>query len=109
MRTPTDTSASKLERQFHREMLEIYKLCVRECNYRPTRFVDMVNDRGGLDAARALLAAPTPAMGLTTLYELGRLDLSMEALVCRDPWRTLFTADEIAVAEKRLMDFGYKG
>ncbi len=59
-------------------------------------------------AASALLRASRPAEGLSILWEHQRLDLSVEALVCQEPWRSLFTENEIAEAEKRLSDLGYK-
>ena len=99
---------SQLERQFHQKMIEIYQRAVSECGYRPTRFLQMVNERGGLATASDLLRASRPAEGLTILWEHQRLDLSVEALVCEEPWRSLFTEDEIAEAEKRLRDLGYK-
>ncbi len=101
--------ASQLERQFHQKMIEIYQLAASECDYRPTRFLQMVNERGGLATARDLLRAPRPAEGLSILWEKQRLDLSVEALVREEPWRSLFSRDEIAEADKRLKALGYEG
>ena len=98
---------SQLERQFHQRMFEIYRRAASECGYRPTRFLQMVNERGGLIAAQDLLRAARPSDGLSILWEHQRLDLSVEALVCQEPWRSLFTQDEIAEAEKRLNQLGY--
>lgn len=100
-------SADGLARRFHQEMMGIYERAARECSYRPTRFLRMVTERGGLEAARELLKSTRPAEGLTTLWEHGRLDLSMEALVCQEPWRALFTDDEIDMARQRLEHLGY--
>ncbi len=100
---------SPLERQFHQKMIEIYQRAARECDYRPTRFLQMVTERGGLAAARDLLRASRPAEGLSILWQHQRLDLSVEALVCEKPWRSLFTESEIAEAKKRLKDLGYEG
>jgi len=99
---------SQLEQQFHKEMIALYHRAVAECDYRPTRFLQMVTERGGLAAAKDLLRASRPAEGLTILWEHGRLDLSVEALICRTPWSTLFTADELAIARKRLQELGYE-
>ena len=63
----------------------------------------------GLAAAKTLLAATRHPEGLTRLWEEGRLDISMEALVLRDPWCQLFLDEELSVARKRLKDLGYKG
>ena len=99
--------SSQLEQKFHQQMIDIYQRAASECGYRPTRFLQMVNERGGLAAAKDLLHASRPADGLSILWEHNRLDLSVEALVCREPWCTLFTEDEIAVAEKRLKELGH--
>ena len=101
--------SSQVERRFHRKMVEIYQRADSECGYRPTRFLQMVNERGGLAAARDLLHAARPAEGLSILWEHQRLDLSVEALVREELWRSLFTPEEIAEAEKRLRDLGYRG
>lgn len=96
-----------LEDAFHGAMLEIYERAKSECNYTATRFIQMVNDRGGLSAAKLLLAVPRMSEGLTRLWEEKRLDISMEATILREPWRQLFTPDELEVARKRLENLGY--
>ena len=99
---------SDLEARFQLEMVGIYERAKKECNYNAARFLRMVTDSGGLGAAKALLRAPDLSDGFTTLWELGRLDLTVEALVVRDPWTILFTDQELAVARKRLSDLGYE-
>ena len=96
-----------IETAFHKGMLDIYERAKRECNYTATRFLQMVIDDGGLAAAKRLLASDGFSEGLTRLWEEGRLDISMEALVLRDPWRKLFTFEELAVAQRRLNELGY--
>jgi len=97
----------KLEREFHHAMLDIYKTASTECNYYPKRFLELINSRGGLLAAKQLLHEPGHPEGLTKLWELKRLDISMEALVLQCKWESLFTEDELAIARKRLTDLGY--
>lgn len=80
---------------------------MKECNYRPTYFLQMVVEHGGVETARRLLHARKVSDGFTTLWENGRLDLSVEAVVLQEPWSDLFTDGELAIAEKRLRDLGY--
>jgi hypothetical protein len=40
--------------------------------------------------------------GLQRLAQENRIDLSMEAIVAREPWNQLFTDEEIKEAKKRL-------
>ncbi len=72
---------SSLEDDFHDAMLEIYSQAKEVCNYNANRFLQMVNEKGGLATARFLLSTEKPQSGLTALWECGRLDISMEALV----------------------------
>jgi hypothetical protein len=97
-----------LEKQFHEQMLGIYRAALDRCNYRATRFLQMVNERNGVQAARDLLHAQHYSEGLTTLWECNCLDISMEALVTKEPWRQLFTEEELAIADKRLKELGYR-
>ncbi len=91
-----------IESAFHDQMLEIYRRARDECRYNATRFLQLVNERGGLQAAKDLLHNEGYSEGLTALWELGRLDISMEALVIQEPWPKLFTAEELAIAHRRL-------
>lgn len=96
-----------IEGRFHHEMIRIYERAKRECGYNATRFLQVVTELGGLQAAKSLLRANTLSDGLTELWRLGRLDLSMEALILRSPWNSLFTEEELATAANRLRDLGY--
>lgn len=97
-----------LERQFHEAMIDIYKVAQRECNYNATYFLRMVTEEGGLAAARQLLAKEQVSDGFGTLWMCGRLDLTVEAHVIKPEFQSLFTPQEIAVAQSRLKDYGYK-
>ncbi len=105
----TNASAEKLERAFHEAMLGVYHSAFNECGYRAARFFQMVNERGGLQSAKDLLHSSGYSEGLTTLWEHKRLDISMEALVLRDPWSQLFTEEELATARRRLDELEYDG
>jgi hypothetical protein len=96
-----------LERRFSKEMGLIYERAVSECDYRPNYFLQMIKDRGALSTARALLSGQ-PSQGFVKLWELGRLDLSVEALVVREDWQSMFRGEELAIARKRLLDAGFQ-
>jgi hypothetical protein len=99
---------SMIEETFKGAMVDIYTRAVAECDYRPTRFLHTIEERGAVATAKALLHAPKASDGFATLWERGRLDLSVEALVLQNRWRPLFTDDERAIARKRLHQVGYK-
>ncbi len=103
MSSPTD-----LELRFHQRMLNVYEQAKAECNYTATRFRNMVADQGGLAAAKSLLGSGGYSEGLTRLWEEKRLDISMEATVLQDPWRALFTEDELLTARAKLKELGYE-
>ena len=98
--------SASLEGEFHRAMLSIYDAAAK-LGYRPTRFLQMVDEHGGVAAARRLLGGPVAQSGLTTLWELGRLDISMEALVVQERWQPIFSDAERQAARDRLSAYGY--
>ena len=97
---------TRLEDDFHREMENLYHAAV-ELGLCPTYFLRMVSEHGGVATARRLLNASEVQPGLTDLWEIGRLDLSMEALVLQERWEALFSDEERQMARKRLEDHGY--
>jgi hypothetical protein len=98
---------SDLELAFHERMQQIYEQAKNECGYTATRFLQLVNAEGGLNAAKMLLSAGGYSEGLTRLWEEKRLDISMEATILQEPWCKLFTDDELSVAQKTLEKLGY--
>jgi len=96
-----------LKLKFNSEMLNIYKLAERECNYNATRYLQMIYEHGGLMTARILLHSNKISNRYIALWDCNRLDLTVEALVIKMEWRELFTFEEINIANKRLKDYGY--
>lgn len=97
----------ELEFNFEVEMLRLYEEA-KKISYRPTIFLKMVYELGGVTAAKKLLAADDYlSEGIKKLWELGRLDLSVEALVLKPEHRNLFTEAELATAKKRLNELKY--
>ena len=94
-----------LETRFEQDMVEkVYRTAGRETGYWAAYFLRSVKRYGGVGAARRSLERGGVPAGLVKLAELGRLDLSMEALVLDPAYRPLFTDDERAFAAQRLHD-----
>jgi hypothetical protein len=100
---------SNLEIEFHQAMLTIYTCAKNEADYTPARFLGMVAERGGLETARYLLHASTVSEGYTALWQRGRLDLTVEAVILDPKWESLFSDDERRIAISRLREYKYAG
>jgi hypothetical protein len=99
-----------LEDQFDERMFEIYQRALSELNYNAGRFLHMLHEHRGLRTAQILLHSTTVSEGYSKLWELGRLNLTVEAVIHDNPkWHSLFTSDELAICQKRLSDYGYFG
>ena len=98
----------EIERQFHRAMISIYETAKRELGYNATRFLQMISEHGGLAAARQLLWSDAPSEGFTTLWEHGRLDLTVEAHVLDPEFASLFTDEDREQARARLEAYGWR-
>ena len=94
------------ERKLKNDMVNIYKRSYRECGYRPTRFLEMVDRKGALIAAKELIMK-AGTEGFTKLWKLGRLDLSLEALICSGKYNELFTNEEIEICKEKLREYNY--
>ena len=98
----------QLEARFHEAMINVYRRAKSECGYNATRFLQMVSEQGGLPAAKTLLRKEGYSDGFVELWQNHRLDISMEALILQEPWSRLFTAEELAVAHRRLQELGFE-
>lgn len=95
--------------KFNEAMFSIYRRAKQEVGYNATIFLQMLTDRGGLATAKTLINAAKPSDGYTALYERGRLDLTVEAMIVGDPqWHALFLQEELDRARKRLKSYGWK-
>lgn len=95
------------ERAFHRAMVGIYQTAKRELGYNAGRFLQMLSSQGGVATAKQLLWADTPSDGFTTLWDHGRLDLTVEAHVLRPEHAELFTDEDRDKARDRLERYGW--
>lgn len=69
--------SNELENSFHQKLAEVYEKDKSECHYNAVRFHQMVQQYGGLTIAKKLLASNHYPEGLTRLWQLKRLDISM--------------------------------
>ena len=100
--------ASKLEDELAERMLAAFREAKR-LKYNAARFFQMLNDRGALATAKSLLAGDVNKVsdGFTAMWNLKRLDLTVEAICLEFRFKTLFTQQELATARKRLENAGY--
>ena len=92
--------------EFERRMQEIYRRAREEAGYNPARYLQMLDEHGGVETAHLLLNSDKASDGYTALWERGRLDLTVEALVLEKDWG-LFSERELERARRRLHDYGY--
>src|SRR4051812_33069183 len=95
-------------RAFGKAMTQIYHEARKE-GYVASYFLRMLSELGPVETARKLIATETPSEGFARLFELGRLDLTVEALVLERRWYELFTPQERRRARDRLIAHGWAG
>jgi hypothetical protein len=94
--------------EFREAMLALSVLWEREIGYRASRFRHLLASRGGVGAARYLLAKSGVSTGFARLVAAGQLDLTMEYLILGSQFGTLFTAEERGIARRRLVEHGMR-
>jgi len=93
-----------LEGEFHRAV----SICIGQYGYRPSYFLQMLGNHGPVDTTIRLVTASKFHEGFTRLWELRRLDLTVEAIILRNPYKQLFTKEVLDKARERLEQLGYK-
>ena len=95
-----------LEKEFTKALEETI-VQARKAGYNPHYFDQMLQEHGGVETARRLIAKKEPQTGLFELYHLGLLETSMEAVMLQEKFRPLFSEEELAEAHKRLDELNY--
>ncbi|MBP7529222.1 MAG: hypothetical protein KA801_14945 [Syntrophorhabdaceae bacterium] len=96
-----------IELDFDIAMMDIYHRAWYEARYRATRYLQMLQEHGGIETAKILLHSAHVSDGYTALWERGRLDLTVEALILQEKWHSLFSDQERGIARKRLQQYNY--
>ena len=95
------------EAQFTRAVMDGVQKSMRELDYTPTRFLEMVGEMGAVLTAKQLVNSPTVSEGYTRLWEERRLELTVEYEVLQPRFRPLFSDAERAKARTRLDAYGF--
>lgn len=99
----------ELDNEFHEAMLNIYRAANSEANYNAQRFLQMVVDHDGVETTHMLINANMVSEGYTVLWERGRLDLTVEAIVENTPrFHSLFIDDQLQICINRFQEYGYQ-
>lgn len=97
-----------IEDKLNNEMMSIYHRAKKDLGYNANRFLQLLIDVGGLQAAKKLINKSGGTYGFEVLWEYNRLDLSVEALVLKEEYYNLFTDQERETCKTRLAEYGYK-
>ena len=82
-----------LEDELTRELRSICE-AARQRGYVAIYFLQMLQEQGGVETAKRLLAKSEPPAGLFELWQVNSLCESMEAVVLQDKFQALFTEVE---------------
>ncbi len=94
-----------IERKFYKAMMNTYVRAKNEHGFDDTYFLQMLCELGGVATAKTLIAWPDVTERFTKLWELHRLDLSVEVLVLRDEFKELFDDYDRAACRQRIRDY----
>ncbi|MCL6579976.1 MAG: hypothetical protein K6T73_11480, partial [Candidatus Bathyarchaeota archaeon] len=98
----------EIEKELEQEFLKASFLCKNRYKYNPTRFLQMLERGGPIKTAVGLVMAPTYHEGFTKLWQLGRLDLTVEAIILQEPYNQLLSQEILNTARSKLEKIGYK-
>jgi hypothetical protein len=93
------------EKELYSDLVLIYHKACKECNYNASRLLQLLTYKPAVQAVKDLI--PQQTYGFGKLHILGRLDLSIEAVVIQDKYCSLFTKEELDICRDRLSAAGY--
>ena len=93
--------AEQTEDRFTEALQKMIEQITVDCGYQPEQYIQTVTELDGVQAAKQLLAEPQLSDDSVQLWARGRPDLTIEAIVSNDDWKTLFSDEERSVAEWR--------
>ena len=99
-----------LQKELTATFIENYKIFGRDLDYWGERFRQAVVRNGGLATAKKMLTPRNKGQrkGLDKLLAANRPELSVEYVVLRRKFRSLFNAEELAAAKERLVEYRVK-
>lgn len=93
------------EEALHAALLDGYREAKRTLGYRALAWLDMLVEHGAVGAIKVVLSpGGAGQIGFWTLVQGGRIDLTAEAYVLDPEFSHLFTAEEQAVARRRVRE-----
>ena len=97
-----------LQNKFNNEVMEAIEES-KKIGYNPSRFIQMLHQAGNnaYEVVQRLVTKEV-STGLEKLWEKGRLELSMEAIIVKPEYQELFSPEIISICTKKLKKFGYK-
>ena len=97
-----------LQNKFNNEVLDAIEES-KKIGYNPTRFIQMLHqsNNNAVEVVQRLVIKEATS-GLEKLWEKGRLELSMEALIIKPEYKELFPSEIVTHCTKKLAKFGYK-
>ena len=98
---------TQLEKNFNEDMKNIYLRSKKELKYNATRFLQILAEKGGIQAAKTLISKDGGTYGFEVLYEHDRLELSVENHVLKPEYSELFTDEERQLCKDRLEQYGF--
>ncbi|APU16133.1 GmrSD restriction endonuclease domain-containing protein [Actinoalloteichus fjordicus] len=106
---PADAAMDGVEdaADFDAAIRRLYERARSEAGYHASHLLRMISEYGGVATARKILRAPAVSDGFAAMWERGRLDLTVEALIIEPGHRRWFPDVEVETARRRLEQFGY--
>ncbi len=92
---------------FHAAVVQ-HVQAIQDHVYRPTYFIQVMNERGAYEAACQVIHDQVLPQGFSTLFQANRLDLTIEAFVLQPEWAALFEPQTLRLARDRLAALGYE-
>ncbi|ONI46748.1 hypothetical protein AN644_02630 [Candidatus Epulonipiscium fishelsonii] len=96
-----------LKQKFNKEVINTYKRIATEVKYKSSGLLTQINKYGGYEASLKYIMTDANTMDFSVLWEYQRLDLSIEALILKEDYKSLFPDYILEFCKNRLKEYNY--
>ncbi|OON91162.1 MAG: hypothetical protein ATN32_02480 [Candidatus Epulonipiscium fishelsonii] len=96
-----------IKQKFNKEVINTYKRIATEVKYKSSGLLAQINKYGGYEASIKYIMTDANTVDFGVLWEFQRLDLSIEALIIKQDYKSLFPDYILEFCENRLKEYNY--
>lgn len=91
--------------EFYRDIINIYREVDLKCNYKLNNLLKLINNKGAINAAKAVIREDDDIYGLEMLMKNNMEGLTVEKLILSEKYKKIFNDEDRELCNNRLRKY----